>query len=108
MEKELNVKFPNSYKWFLKNFGQGGIYGIDILGSSDGILTNVIKETKRNRKYYKLKNEYVVIENCDEFVYCLETSNMVNNECPVIFLEKATGIIQPEKKIFYNFYLKEY
>lgn len=103
MEKELNVKFPNSYKWFLKNFGQGGIYGINILGSSNGIFTNVIKETKRNRKYYKLKNEYVVIENCDEYVYCLDTNNMANNECPVVFFEKVTGIIEPRNENFLQF-----
>ncbi|ETB70618.1 hypothetical protein A943_13985, partial [Bacillus sp. CPSM8] len=32
IQENLNVKLPESYKWFLKNYGSGGIYGVDILG----------------------------------------------------------------------------
>ena len=31
IQESLNVKLPESYKWFLKNYGAGGIYGVDIL-----------------------------------------------------------------------------
>ncbi|MFO3788269.1 SMI1/KNR4 family protein [Bacillus mojavensis] len=31
IEKELQLQLPDSNKWFLKNFGSGGLYGIDTL-----------------------------------------------------------------------------
>ncbi|AMA74303.1 MULTISPECIES: SMI1/KNR4 family protein [Aneurinibacillus] len=31
IESELKVEFPQSYKWFLKNYGAGGLFGVDIL-----------------------------------------------------------------------------
>ncbi|MGG3805163.1 SMI1/KNR4 family protein [Metabacillus fastidiosus] len=32
IEKELNVKLPESYKWFLSHYGYGGIGGVLIQG----------------------------------------------------------------------------
>ena len=32
IEKQLNVTLPESYKWFLRKYGSGGIFSIDILG----------------------------------------------------------------------------
>jgi hypothetical protein len=31
-EQKLQVSLPESYKWFLKNYGSGGSFGIDIIG----------------------------------------------------------------------------
>ena len=31
-EERLNIRFPESYKWWLRNYGGGGIYGEEIYG----------------------------------------------------------------------------
>ncbi len=35
IQNRLNVKLPESYKWFLNKYGSGGIYGVNILGDGD-------------------------------------------------------------------------
>ena len=32
VEKSLGIIFPESYKWFILNYGSGGICGVEILG----------------------------------------------------------------------------
>lgn len=32
IQQMLNIKFPNSYHWFLKQYGSGGLDGMDIHG----------------------------------------------------------------------------
>lgn len=105
IENELDVKLPNSYKWFLKTFGYGFIYGIEILGYGKFTPPLVVTKTLDYRKY-GLPNEYVVIEDCDEFIYCLDTSKMENNECPVISWDMQNLILFEEKN-FIRFYFRE-
>lgn len=105
IENNLNVKLPDSYKWFLKTFGYGFIYGVEILGYDKTTPPSVVTETQDYRKY-GLPNEYVVIEDCDEFVYCLDTSKMENNECPVISWDMQNLILFEEKN-FIRFYFRE-
>lgn len=90
IETELNVNLPNSYKWFLQNFGMGGIFGVEILGFGKSTPPSVFTQTERYRKL-GLPSTYVVIENCDEFVYCLATDKMRDNECPVISWDRIAG-----------------
>ncbi|MFS0598596.1 SMI1/KNR4 family protein [Peribacillus frigoritolerans] len=82
-EKKLQVPLPESYKWFLKNYGSGGSFGIDIIGY-DFVGPSVVTATKEHQKYYGLIDGIVVIEDIDEFAYCLDTNKMINGECPVI------------------------
>lgn len=105
IENELDVKLPNSYKWFLKTFGYGFIYGIEILGYGKSTPPLVVTKTLDYRKY-GLPNEYVVIEDCDEFIYCLDTSKMENNECPVISWDMQDLILFEEKN-FIRFFFRE-
>lgn len=53
-----------------------------ILGVTKGEVPSFIGETERFRKL-GLPNEYVVVENCDEWMCCLDTSKMKGDECPV-------------------------
>ncbi|MCY8233460.1 SMI1/KNR4 family protein [Priestia endophytica] len=72
-ENRLGVNFPRQYREYVKKYGSGGICGVDILGvegETDG--SSVIEQTKRRRKQ-GLAKKYIVIENVDEFVYCLST-----------------------------------
>lgn len=90
IEKKLDVNLPNSYKWFLQTYGMGGIFGVEILGCGKSILPSVVIQTERYRDL-GLPKDYVVIENCDEFAFCLVTSKMVNNECPVASWDRIDG-----------------
>ncbi|MGE7184043.1 SMI1/KNR4 family protein [Peribacillus sp. NPDC006672] len=76
-EKILEVTFPPEYKEFVKKFGSGGICGVDILGVEGADRASVVESTKRYRKF-GLPKKYIVIENVDEFVYCLSTIDEYN------------------------------
>lgn len=89
IQENLNVKLPESYKWFLKNYGSGGIYGVDILGH--GKVSRVVTVTEDYRDHYGLIDGIVVIEYVDEFSYCLDTNRMVDGECPVILWDNQEG-----------------
>jgi len=68
----------------LREYGHGGIAGIDIIGiGPKSVEPPVVQLTKDYRKI-GMPNSLVAIYNADEWVYCLETNKMVNGECPVI------------------------
>jgi hypothetical protein len=74
-EKELEIKFLEEYKWFLREYGHGGVLGIDTIGIIE--KTNsfpVVRHTKEYRKH-KLGHDYIVIEDHGEFYYCINLSN---------------------------------
>lgn len=51
-----------------------------------------------------LDSGLVVIENMDEYAYCLNTKQMKDNECPVIAWDKQGGIDNfNEANNFYEF-----
>ncbi|MGG0788777.1 SMI1/KNR4 family protein [Peribacillus simplex] len=89
-ENKLQVSLPESYKWFLKNYGSGGSFGIDIIGY-DLVGASVVAATKDHQMYYGLIDGLVVIEDIDEFAYCLDTNKMKNGECPVITWDNQEG-----------------
>ncbi|MDM5312627.1 SMI1/KNR4 family protein [Peribacillus frigoritolerans] len=89
-ELKLQVSLPESYKWFLKNYGSGGSFGIDIIGY-DLVGASVVTASKGHQKYYGLIDGLVVIEDIDEFAYCLDTNKMQNGECPVILWDNQEG-----------------
>ncbi len=91
VQETLEVNLPVSYKWFLKNYGSGGLYGVDILGVANSNIPTVVNETINYRDLCMGKH-LVVIEDIDEYAYCLDTCNMENNECPVIAWNKQGGL----------------
>ncbi|MGG3798565.1 SMI1/KNR4 family protein [Metabacillus fastidiosus] len=100
IEKELNVKLSESYKWFLSHYGYGGINGVLIQGVGLDKSLEVVDITRSLREY-GLPRNLVVIENVDEYVYCLDTAQMNNNECPIVDWDQSTGI---GKKQYNNLY----
>lgn len=72
-EKKLGIKIPPPFIWFLKKYGSGGYY-FDIIGYSKNGKLEFIEETLNQRKNGLPKN-FLIIENCDEFYYCIDTSN---------------------------------
>ena len=106
VQDTLKLKLPESYKWFLYNYGSGGLYGVDILGIAKHNIATVVIETESYRKLGMSKN-LIVIEDIDEYAYCFDTNNRLNNECPIIAWNKQGGLdnyITAEN--FYEFLLQ--
>lgn len=73
-ERELKVKLPTQYIAFLKEFGHGGVCGIDTLGV--GLTGRIIfRDTTLEYRRRGLAQNLVVIENCDEWLYCIDCGN---------------------------------
>ena len=91
IQEELRVELPDSYKWFLTNYGSGGLFGVDILGVGKSNRAPVVVNTKRYRDL-GMDKDLVVIEDAGEYAYCLYISKMENNECPVIAWNRLGGL----------------
>ena len=70
-EKELHVLLPGQYVNFLICYGHGGIGGIEIIGIGKTGRLLFVEETQKYRKY-GLPEKYLVTENCDEWIYCID------------------------------------
>ncbi|MEZ0118731.1 UNVERIFIED_ORG: hypothetical protein ABRZ91_002688 [Heyndrickxia coagulans] len=102
VQNTLEVQLPKSYKWFLTNYGSGGLFGVDILGVAKSNIASVVIETK-NYRDLGMSNNLVIIEDIGEY-YCLDTSKMENNECPVIAWNRQGGLDDfNTAKNFYEF-----
>ena len=69
-ETDLGLKLPEQYKEFLRTYGHGGIAGAEILGFGLTGKALFVKETLEQREW-DLPEGLIVIENCDEFLYCI-------------------------------------
>lgn len=90
IENELNIMLPESYKCFLSKYGHGGLYGETLLGCGLNETYPVIDQTIRYRKL-GIGNKFVVIQNLDEFVYCLDTTKINDGECSVKRWDRVIG-----------------
>lgn len=105
IEESLNINLSESYKWFLMNYGSGGIFGVNILGVGKSNNPIVVTETTEYRKYGLEKN-LVIIEDCDEYFYCLDTSELIDGECPVVSWDQHVGFDSIEANNFNDFLLE--
>ena len=105
IEQTLNIKLPEDYKWFLKNYGQILIMGVEIYGVLENKILSCVKITEDYRKL-GLPNKFVVIENCDEWVYCIDTSNIEDGECYVVDWDRIDGVGFEEYESFSEFFYK--
>ena len=69
-ENVLNVIIPNQYRVFLEEYGHGGIGGIEVLGIGKNGALLFVSETVKYREYGLAAN-LIVVENCDEWIYCI-------------------------------------
>ncbi|MBC2582565.1 SMI1/KNR4 family protein [Clostridium sp. DJ247] len=106
IEDALKVTLPESYKWFLSNYGHILIMGIEVFGVSKGDILSCVEATERYRKI-GLPEHFVVIENCDEWIYCLDTSRMENGECPVVDWDRIDGAGPKKHGNFCDFFYKQ-
>lgn len=100
--KELGVKLPDSYKRFLKEFGSGGVSFYNLMGIEEVDFSSMVRETEKYREQINLPSSYVVISHRKtdeyEFLTCLDTDRMNNNECPVVkydLLKNSISEYQP-------------
>ncbi len=104
IENQLMLLIPESYQWFLKEFGHGGIFGVEILGNGLAETPSCVKPTKNWRKF-GLPNHLLCVEDSGtDYIYCLDTSRMRNGECPVVDWEQGEGIGQIYFETFLDFF----
>src|SRR5699024_10904893 len=107
IQDTLNIKLPESYKWFLYNYGSGGLYGVDILGVAKSNISTVVIETEKYRDL-KMSENLVVIEDIVQYAYCLNTSKMKNIECPIIvWVKKEELVVFKTAENFFDFLFQE-
>ncbi|WP_307892568.1 SMI1/KNR4 family protein [Bacillus swezeyi] len=99
-EKQLQVTFPKSFRWFLKTFGGDG-HELDLNGCDD------ILEDHKSFKAFHIPKGYVIIQNVDEYCYCLDTENMKDGECPVVNWSAYEEGVYHTANHFYQFILDE-
>ena len=98
IEAALNIALPESYKVFLQRYGAFYVSNSALAGaleknplSEDGGM--VYYETKEARRAIGLHPSLVVIhQDSNEWFVCLDTSKMVNGECPVVEASGKTGM----------------
>ncbi|VYT63121.1 SMI1/KNR4 family protein [Clostridium paraputrificum] len=74
VEHRLGMIFPESYRCFIRNYGSGGICGVEILGIENKDNPSVICGTQRYRKL-GLETGCIVIEDLGEFIMCIDTND---------------------------------
>ena len=72
VEEELGISIPEQYLWFLKVYGHGGLNGIETLGVGKN-KKMIFKDETLKYRLYGLPEKYIVIENCDEWIYCIDS-----------------------------------
>jgi antitoxin YobK len=107
IEEELGVVLPQSYRWFLSNYGSGGLFGSDILGCGKSSVHRLVSVTAKLRQE-GLPNTYIAIEDCDEFYYCLDLSDCSEGECSIIAWDRVAGFSGKRADTFYDFLLTRF
>ena len=98
-EKKLGVKLPEQYITFLKEYGHGGIAGVEVMGVGLTGRAIFVDETLDARKY-GLPQNFVIIENVDEWQNCIDC-----NTGKIVSWDQS-GYIKEENDCFDD-YLKE-
>lgn len=97
----LGITIPQQFVDYLIAYGHGGIGGVEILGI--GLTGNMLflETTLRYRKY-GLPENLLVVENADEWLYCIDCDTGA-----VVSWSRADGI-RPEFPDFDEFVIREF
>ena len=100
-QEKLGVALPAQYVDYLKAFSHGGIGGVEILGIGfDGSV--IFVEQTLSERNYGLPDNLVVVENVDEWVYCIDCDTEA-----VVSWSQIDGV-RPEFKDFDEFVISEF
>ena len=88
-EKRLKNKFPETYKWWLRNYNGGevygeeiySIYGIDFDSFIGGDIVSINELSRKNDKEFL--NKIVISEPNDSIFYFDISNGLVNGEYPI-------------------------
>jgi|688.fasta_scaffold30056_12 hypothetical protein len=91
-EKILNIKFPKSYREFLKKYGNVDVGSLSVMGLSRYNYQNsgyggLVSCTLSDRQNFSQPNHIISLYDIGEgTTYALDLSQMnENNECPVVY-----------------------
>lgn len=109
-EQELHLSFPNSYKWFLREFGAADspfdIFGLEpCVPNPDCSFWNIVSITNGERAIQPPLPLYL-IPICPDGTgnhWCLNSKLMANGECPVVFWNHDSGEHQELKQTHSTF-----
>lgn len=91
-EERLGFKLPTTYKWWLKNYGGGEIYGEEIFSIYEEDFDTVVGGDivymyELNKKDSNYPQNILVISECDDEVFYFDlTSKVKDNEYPIYSL----------------------
>ena len=101
VKKELGVELPEQYVDYLNKYSHGGIAGVNILGI--GLTGRIIfLDVTKDYREEGLPNNFVAIENCDEWLYC------INCDTGEVYYWDWFGNERKEFDSFDEFLLSEY
>ena len=72
VEKKLGLSVPEQFLEYLKAYSHGGI-GFEILGIGFDGSISFLEDTLEYRED-GLPNNLLVVENCDEWLYCIDVN----------------------------------
>ena len=111
-EDHLGVKFPSSYREFLKKWGTLGFGPDEFYGVIDGdfeasSVPDAVWFTAKKRRELQLPHELVPVFNADgDEYYCLDTSRLdESGECPVVIWDVATRQVIGDKAATFSEFL---
>jgi hypothetical protein len=92
-EQQLGTTFPDSYRWFLREFGFA-YWPREICGVSQDSALDVVRNTEGERHEVEPELPAHLVAFCPDGWgnnYCLDTSRLVEGECPVVFWNHERG-----------------
>lgn len=93
-ENKMNLILPDSYKWWLKNYGGGEVYGIEVFSiyceDFDTVVGgDIVYMYYQNKKMYNFPDTLLAICETDDDIYYFDTSVRNNNyEYPVYSMNR--------------------
>lgn len=96
-EEKLRVKFPRSYRDFIKKYGSGGICGVELEGVQGNLGASVVDATERWRKL-GLRMNLIVLEDSGEFARCMYCADI--NDDRVFSWERGGTDLYPRYNAF--------
>lgn len=84
-EERLNIKLPFSYKWWLRNYGGGEIYGNEIYSiyemDFDTVVGgDIVYMHELNQKSNEYSENVLVICEMEDAVYCFDISEHTDGD----------------------------
>ncbi|RSK29712.1 SMI1/KNR4 family protein [Bhargavaea beijingensis] len=99
-EEKLRVKFPLSYRNFIKKYGSGGICGVELEGVQGNLGASVVDATERWRKL-GLGMNLIVLEDSGEFARCMYCADI--NDDRIFSFERGGIDLHPRYNTFNDY-----